>query len=515
MTWFKRKSDPAPAETSQPQAAGFFSGENPPPAAAGKIKKAIDIAYERTFLRGHPSITNRDGSVVALDNNESSNFKAAYSRFGNNIPEGQLLWYSSFGFIGYQTMAMMSQHWLIDKACSMPARDAVRCGYEITITDGTEVKPEVFDEIRRLDGVMALDHNLEQFVRMGRIFGIRIAMFKVRSPDPEYYTKPFNLEGVTPGSYEGISQIDPYWITPELDAMAAADPTSINYYEPTWWCVNGIRIHRSHLVIFRTKEVPDVLKPSYFWGGKSVPQEIAERVYAAERTANEGPLLAMTKRLTVIHADLEKALMNFEEFCQKLDQWTQLRDSYGVKVVGLEEVIEQFDTGLADLDATIMTQFQLVAAAAGVPATKLLGTTPKGFNSTGEYEEASYHEELQSIQTHDLTRLVDRHHAILIRSEIVGKFGVSKPFETGTKWESLDTMTAKEAADVNKIKAETDAIYLDKGVLDGQDVRSKIVADPMSGYNGISDQLPDDMETEAPELDDEQDGPPEGGNADE
>ena len=57
-----------------------------------------------------------------------------------------------------------------------------------------------------------------------------------------------------------------------------------------------------------------------------------------------------------------------------------------------------------------MSQYQLVAAAANVPATKLLGTTPKGFNATGEYEEASYHEELESIQANDLSRLLARHH---------------------------------------------------------------------------------------------------------
>ena len=61
-------------------------------------------------------------------------------------------------------------------------------------------------------------------------------------------------------------------------------------------------------------------------------------------------------------------------------EWAGLRDNYGVKVIDKDaEDLTQFDTGLADLDVTIMTQYQLVAAIAGVPATKLLGTTPKGF----------------------------------------------------------------------------------------------------------------------------------------
>jgi len=37
----------------------------------------------------------------------------------------------------------------------------------------------------------------------------------------------------------------------------------------------------------------------YMYGGIPVSQRIMERVYAAERTANEGPLLAMSKRTNV------------------------------------------------------------------------------------------------------------------------------------------------------------------------------------------------------------------------
>ena len=72
-----------------------------------------------------------------------------------------------------------------------------------------------------------------------------------------------------------------------------------------------------------------------------------------------------------------------------------------------------------------MTQYQLVAAAAGVPATKLLGTSPKGFNATGEFEESSYGEELESIQQHDLSPLVNRHHLLLIRSHVTKKFKIN------------------------------------------------------------------------------------------
>lgn len=400
------------------------------------------------------------------------------------VPDALLTWYASQSFIGYQMSAIMAQQWLIAKCCLMPAKDAIRNGYKIAVNDGTDIDAVTLDAIQKADVKYKLNKNLIEFVQMGRIFGIRIAMFLVESSDEDYYKKPFNIDGVTEGSYKGITQIDPYWITPQLDNAAAGNPAAPDFYEPTWWRVNGNLIHRTHLVIFRTEEVADILKPTYIYGGISIPQKIYERVYAAERTANEAPQLALTKRTDVLKCDLTEALANQGTFDKRAAQYAYLRDNYAMKFIGLEDDMQQFDTTLNDLDAVIMTQYQLVAAAANVPAVKLLGTPPKGFNSTGEFEEANYHEELEGIQTHDLTPLIERHHALLIKSEI----SPNAPFEVAISWNPLDAMTNKEQAELNKLQAETGAILANIGAIDGNDERQRITTDPESGYSGLIDE---------------------------
>lgn len=410
------------------------------------------------------------------------------------IPELQALWFASQTFIGYQLCALLSQNWLISKACLIPAKDATRNGYTISVSDGSDVSSEILNEIKRLDGLYKVNKNLIEFVQMGRVFGIRIAMFVVDVDDPdEYYKNPFNPDGIKPYTYKGISQIDPYWITPKLDSNAAADPADINFYEPTWWYINGRLVHRTHLIIFRTEEIADILKPTYFYGGVPVPQKIAERVYCAEKTANEAPMLTLTKRTDVIKTDTAKATADYPSFLARVQQWVHNRDNYGIKVVDIDEDIQQFDTGLADLDSVIMTQFQLVAAACNVPATKLLGTSPKGFNATGEHEEANYHEELQSIQEHDLTALLNRHHLMVLYSEIIPKYNV-EPFNIEITWTELDAMTAKEQAEVNRTRAETGRILMETGAINSSEERARIIEDPDSGYNGLSEYDSDEDE---------------------
>lgn len=415
---------------------------------------------------------------------DAQDIKSAFQYQSSNITEAQLSWYAGQSFIGFQNCALLAQHWLIDKACAMPGRDAIRNGWEITVNGGDGIEPETLEAIKKHDKRMKINRNLAEYIKLGRVFGIRIVMFKVDLGDKtsEFYENPFNIDAITEGSYKGIAQIDPYWITPEFGGTNLSDPSSMNFYEPTWWRVNGKRIHHTHLCIYRCSEIPDVLKPAYAYGSVSVTQRIFERVYCAEKVANEAPMLVMTKRTNALHVDAEAAMSDQSRFDANLQSWIYYRDNHGVKVLDLDEKLEQFDTTLTGLDEVIMTQYQIVAAASGIPATKLLGTTPKGFNSTGEYEEASYHEELESIQANDLEPFLDRHYALLIKSEFP-----ETQIEITVKWNPLDAMTAKESAELQKLKAETGKVLAEIGAIDGQDERARVMADPDSGYNGLAD----------------------------
>jgi hypothetical protein len=101
--------------------------------------------------------------------------------------------------------------------------------------------------------------------------------------------------------------------------------------------------------------------------------------------------------------------------------------------------------------------------------------------------------------------MVERHHQIVIRSDIAPKFGID-PFETCIYWNKLDAMTEKEQAEVNKAKAETGKTLIDAGAISSEDERRRVIADPTSGYNGlIEEEMPEDagvVDSESGELDD-------------
>lgn len=416
------------------------------------------------------------GALVAMDScGGRPDFKFGLENRLGGDGEGVLDFFAGHARpMPFAVCAHLSAHWLIDKACRLPARDAVRQGWILDVDDD-----KLLARIQRADKAMRVQRHLEEFVHLGRVYGVRILMFQVESTEPDYYSHPYNPDGVAEGSYKGIVQVDPQWCVPLLDG-AQTEPSRPGFYEPTYWQIGGLKVHRSHLIIFRNGTLPDVLKPAYNYGGVSVPQRIVERVYAAERTANEAPELAMTKRTTVVGMDLAEGEMAWRQVHANLSEWVATRNNYGVKLKGHDDTVEQFDTSLADFDAVTMTSYQLVAAAANTPATKLLGTSPKGFNATGEYEEASYHEELESIQTHDLTPVLDRHYQLLMRS-----WGLDAHVDL--TWQALDSPTAAEYAELELKAAQRDQALQQAGAIDATDIRNRLRRDRDGAYFGIEE----------------------------
>lgn len=503
--WLKKLKSTKEIKTEKEKTPQEFWEEAPfNPKSRLDILRSLNRVYfseVEKFLRA-PNGT-QDASIGTMDSNYLKN---AFAVSNQNIPEAVLQWYGSQSFIGFQTCAILAQNTQISKACTLPGADALRKGYKITVNNGVELDLKILDEMRQLDEYYALNYQMEKLESRCRMFGIRIVIFNIRGAGEEFYRNPFNPEGVMPNSYEGITQVDPFWVTPELDARTAGDPSYEYFMEPTWWNVQGKIYHRTHLIVIRHEEVADILKPAYLFGGLSIPQKIYESVYNATRSSNEAPMLLMTKRLTSKKIDMSAALMNQQAFENRAKFAAYYRDNYGVDLIDHEEEITQFDTTLTDVNAIMEGQYHLVAAESGIPITKFLGESPTGMGSSGNYEESSYHELLGCIKNSHFTPFLQRHYQLLLLSEICPKYGI-EPFDFKIEWNKSDEPTEKEAAEVNKLKSEVDAVYVNLGALSGEEIRARVINDPLSGYNGLSEEIEVDEDfTEmenAPEENDE------------
>lgn len=479
--WPRRKPEPVAAPVDdEPRNRGLFSTDySPSKTREDEVLRKAQIDRLLNFPVAQP--VTRGTMDSGADIGPPPNPKADY---GQTIPDAQLYWFASQGNIGTFLASVIAQHWLVDKACAVPAKDAVRQGWKVDSDS-----PELTELLKEADEDMPLKRLLVEFLHQGRVQGGRVAFLDIRSSDPDFYFKPFNLDGVTPGSYRGVIQVDVENVQAEPTGEDLSDPASPNYFRPSYWRIGSRVFHHSHLIIFIPYPVANRLKPSYRWFGASVPQRIYERVYGAERTANEAPQLAMTKRLVSVQAS-ENALDDRARLDEGLRFFAETRDNYGVYVHGAGESIAQHDTSLTDVDVVLMTQYQIVAAGADMPGTKLMQTSPKGFAPTGDYEESVYREHLETLQDEALP-LMTRHYQAYLRSRGAGEASIT------VKWEALDSPTAAEWADINLKKAQTAGIYLDKMVVTQDQVYSSLRRDENSDFYGLEDER---TQTQGPAL---------------
>ena len=470
MFWNKKPAPPSPSPTPKIE----FT-RAPKRTSAQALADAIKSNFKAPKINGLPY-----GEMIATQDYQSF---GGYNGLtvGDGIPSSLLSWYGAQSFIGFQICLIFSQHWLINAACEIPGQDALRKGHEISDDSGVDISPEVLKKFKKFNKKINLNEKAEEFSKFARVFGYRIAIFNIDGID---YESPFNPDGIKLGSYQGISMPDPYYVAPQLSGNF--NPASPDFFEPEYWLVSGKRYHKSHCIIYRHCIVPQLLKPVYLYGGISMVQQIYEKVYQAESASNEANRLLMTKRLLVRKGDVMSAITDEISFNEKMDFFRDTRDNYGEQLIDTTEDLAQLETGLAEVAEVITQRYEQVAAIARMPANKLMQTQLQGFASSGEAEESIYNGMLETLQEQCFTPFLERHYLCAARS-----LGISAN-EYEIIWPPIDTITEKEQAEINQIKATTDQINVTgNGALSGEDVRGRLVKDKNSGYHGIKEALPE------------------------
>lgn len=411
--------------------------------------------------------------------------------FRTDIPRGILAMFSQ-SFIGWQACAYLYQsHWAISRACNAPAEDAMAPGYHLTYSH-TDDKPgdpkKLVEIVEKSKNIFKIPEICVRAESKTREFGGIVVVPDIDGVD---FEKPFNIDAVKKGAYRGLQVVEPYWIQPELDSNAVLTPESIGFYEPTFYKISGKKIrryHRSWVIPTVHIEVADYLKPMYYWFGPSVPQLIYEAVAQAQRVATEAPLLAQTKRLVVVDADLMNYSANQKEADMALQNLTYLRDNFGVYVKNPGDDLIQLDTTLSDFPDLIMVKWQEVSAAAEMPAVKLLKTQPKGFNSTGEYEENDYKQALKRIQENKYKKIINFHNMLFTKSEY------GQVLNLVTQFYPIDTPSEAEQSEIAE-KLSLELIhYVSGGIISHQEARDVLRNDPRGIYTFLKKEIPENLE---------------------
>ena len=291
-----------------------------------------------------------------------------------------------------------------------------------------------------------------------------------------------------------LKAIEPVWTYPTN--YNASDPLADDWYRPDVWYVMGKRVHRSRVIPMITREVPDLLKPAYSFGGFPLTQLMKPAVDIWLRTRDGVGDLIAAFTTYVLSTDLSTLVQQGgeEKLLRRIAFFNQCRDNHGLMVLHKDkEEFTNVSAPLSTLDVLQQQAQEHVATSASIPLVKYIGDQPAGLNASSEGAIRTFYDTMNADQE-AYERPMIQTVIDFVQLSLFGDVDEDITFKFKPLW-ALDD-AAKSA--VRKVNAETHQIYVDMGAVSPEEVRGDLTTDPESPYNGLDpDDMPDLLDEEA------------------
>lgn len=370
------------------------------------------------------------------------------SRMGTERDKAASVFYTQPILTDEQIIAAYRGSWLPRKIVDIPALDSCRkwrnwqaASDQIGLIDAEE---------RRLN----LRGKVLEASTKARLFGGAALFIGSEDGDP---AQPLELERIGKGDLKHLTVLTRRQLAAgDIDS----DPTSEWYGKPKFYTLTGangmhVMIHPSRLVIFKGAMTPN----EEFGGmgnqarGESVLAATFDAIKNADSTAANIASLVFEAKIDIIRVPQFSANIGNQAYEDAVMRRYALANTIkgvnGTLILDAEEEYDSKSAPLSGLTDILMAFLQIVAGAADIPVTRLLGQSPAGMNATGAADMKNYHDRIQAIQELDYTPAMSRLDECLIRSAT----GARDP-AIYSIWAPLEQMSELERADIFKTKAE-------------------------------------------------------------
>ncbi len=183
------------------------------------------------------------------------------------------------------------------------------------------------------------------------------------------------------GKLKYVKPVEAMWCYP--NDYNSNDPLREDWYKPRQWFVNGKPVHHTRLLTLVGREVSDILKPVYLFGGLSMSQQLKPYVEnwlkIRQSVANIVQAYSIWALKTNMNARLE---MGGDQLAARIEVFSNFIKNGDVAALDNDtEDLANVSAPLGTLDAILAKAQELMAAIARIPLVKLLGIQPAGLNA--------------------------------------------------------------------------------------------------------------------------------------
>jgi len=498
--WFTRKAatpavrvEPRPAEKKEPRISFARFAQDACLAEQARIDAAA-----QSFQPYQPPSGVR-GADIAMD--DAMSLPAGFGAWvGGNIGiiEGYIA--DGLSFQGYPYLAQMMQRAEFRKPVDVLAKECTRewirfrSKKQTTEPGDDKAAAKRISEIETAFKSFNVREVICEQIRHGLGYGIGHVWADVGdlgygALDQE---KPLrvNKTGMERGALRRFANVEPIWTTP---ANYNADtPLRDDFYKPSVWWVQGSRVHSSRMKSLVPFPVSQMLAPAFNFGGLSLTQQLKTYVHNFLRlrnsvssiAANFSKLVLLTDMFgnmaTPQHADYGD--INPSSLTGRANLLQSISDGQDTIVADKEkEDAKILATPLGGLNELLAQAMEAMASIPGIPLVKLFGIQPTGLNASSDGEVRVFYDEIAAWQADQIEPTL-RWMFNLVQIHLWGDIDPDIDYEFVHLWQ----MDEKQAAEVEKLKADTDAVNIVSGKLSPDEAREREATDDTSIYRNVN-----------------------------
>lgn len=336
----------------------------------------------------------------------------------------------------------------------LPALDMCREWIEVQSDNGEAIKQRMEE--------LGLQAFMTRALSQGRLFGGALILMLI--DDGRELSEPLNEKAVR--RVDGFRIYD-RWQISFTQKQLYSDPRMPKYgmperYDITPYSGGRFTVHESRVVRVPGMEVSErkrvenngwdysILELGYqalqdldstHRSSASIVSDFVQTVMSIKGLTDmlsSGQESAIVDRLNIL--DMSRSVLNTLLMDADGEQFSKQSSS----VAGLSDLLMQFRIQLAGIY--------------GIPMTKLFGISAGGLNATGDNDVRNYYDDIASDQEYKLRPILERIVKILMLEQ------GSEPSSWRILFNPLWQLSEREVAEVRKITAEADAVYMDRGV---------------------------------------------------
>lgn len=444
------------------------------PMSDATKQKISDAMKARHAKSRAPALS--DGLINLVANLGTSKDKRAQTQFASRILHKEEL------------EIMYDSDWLAGKIIDIPIDDMTRNWRRMK---SNEAPQEEIEKVEKLERSLQVKAKINEALKWARLYGGSLILLGIDGAGP--VSTPLDPTRVGPNALKYLHVLDRHDV--QIGAINTTEPYKSNFRQPEYYTINGAPgtpIHYSRVLRFDGVKLPWRKRQANYYWGASVLQRLYESILNAQSAADSAASMVYESSIDIVKMqNLFQYLSTPDGNALLLSRFALANQSKSFNNMLLldkdqEEHSRVFNnfSGLADL---IIKYLNVVAAAADIPATRLLGQSAPGMNSTGESDIENYYNMLASKQESEVGPQLRQFDQVFVRSAL-GYFPEDFTFDFNALWLLSDSAKA----DIEIKNAQRDEYYLRNAVVVPSIVAHELRENGV--YNSITEQYISDLE---------------------